>query len=100
MGTYTNLAQSPPVQPSKLNPVEGNSATWPQSSVQNRPESLSSRLRNLPYKRRTKRSSFEFYEDQLLLLKKLVYEATVNGENLSQSDLVRTALDEFLKNKR
>lgn len=59
------------------------------------PESFS-----FPSKRRTKRHSFEFYDDQILAIKRLVYEATISGENISQSDIVRAALDEYLNNNK
>lgn len=53
----------------------------------------------LPTKRRTKRYSFEFYEDQLLKMKQLKYQAEMNGERLSLSDIVRVALDDYLSDK-
>ena len=53
----------------------------------------------LPYKRRTKRYSFEFYEDQLIVLKRLKYEAEMTGERVNLSDFAREALDEYLKAK-
>jgi hypothetical protein len=54
---------------------------------------------NLPIKRRTKRYSFEFYEDQLIQLKKLKYQAEMTGEQITQSDMVREALDLYLKER-
>lgn len=101
MGTYSNLVNTTTILPAKPSPAEDISSRQAQNGdSQNPAPSSVPHLPTLPYKRRTKRSSFEFYEDQLLLLRKLVYDAAVNGENLSQSDLVRMALDEFLKTKR
>jgi hypothetical protein len=57
------------------------------------------RTDDLPTKRRTKRYSFEFYEDQLLHLKRLKYRAEMDGKSLSLSDLVRQALDAYLQNR-
>ena len=54
---------------------------------------------SLPTKRRTKRYSFEFYEDQLMKLKQLKYQAEMAGESLTLSDIVRSALDLYLQEK-
>ena len=53
----------------------------------------------LPIKRRTKRYSFEFYDDQLVKLKQLKYQAEMAGEQVSQSEMVRQALDAYLQDK-
>lgn len=53
----------------------------------------------LPLKRRTKRYSFEFYEDQLVRLKQLKIKAEMEGESLSLSDMARMAFDDYLKDK-
>jgi hypothetical protein len=53
----------------------------------------------LPYKRRTKRYSFEFYEDQLVKLRQLKIQAEMSGQSLSQSNIVREALDQYLNDK-
>ena len=57
------------------------------------------RTDGLPVKRRTKRYSFEFYEDQLVRLKQLKIRAELAGESLSLSDMVRSALDDYLDDK-
>ncbi len=56
--------------------------------------------RPLYEKRRTRRYSFEFYEDQITQLKKLKYEAEMVGERVTLSDLVREALDGYLSERR
>ena len=53
----------------------------------------------LPIKRKTKRYSFEFYDDQLMKLKQLKYQAEMAGEQVSQSEMVRQALDAYLQDK-
>ena len=57
------------------------------------------RPEGLPVKRRTKRYSFEFYEDQLVRLKQLKIQAELAGEGLSLSDMVRSALDDYLDDR-
>lgn len=51
----------------------------------------------LPVRRRTRRYSFEFYDDQIVKLKRLKYEAEMRGERVSLSDFARDALDDYLK---
>jgi hypothetical protein len=51
----------------------------------------------LPVKRLTKRFSFEFYVDQLARLKRLKNHVEEKGETISLSDIVRQALDNYLK---
>lgn len=112
MGTYSDLMQSKPTTPLKSNLKGSDSAqlnkpeNTPEEETKKQPsERFSVRkteqsdpfLASFPYKRRTKRYSFEFYDDQILAIKRLVYEANLSGENISQSDIVRAALDEYLK---
>lgn len=51
----------------------------------------------LPVKRKTRRYSFEFYDDQLTRLKRLKYRVENTGENITLSDMVRQAVDQYLK---
>ncbi len=51
----------------------------------------------LPVKRRTRRYSFEFYDDQLTRLKRLKYRVEMSGENITLSVMVRQAVDQYLK---
>lgn len=53
----------------------------------------------LPTKRRSTRYSFEFFEDQIVKIKRLKYEAEQAGQKLSLSDIARQALDEYLADK-
>lgn len=57
------------------------------------------RTATLPLKRRTKRYSFEFFDDQIVTLKQLKIKAEMDGESLSLSEIVRAAMDEYLKDK-
>jgi hypothetical protein len=54
----------------------------------------------IPIRRRTKRYSFEFYEDQIFGLKALKREAEDRGENVTLSDMAREAFDFFLNNRK
>lgn len=51
----------------------------------------------LPIKRKTKRYSFEFYDDQLTRLKRLKNRVEMDGGNISLSDIVRQAVDNYLE---
>ena len=53
---------------------------------------------DLPIRRTTKRYSFEFYEDQILRLRKIKIEAGLEGESIFLSEIVRRALDEYFEN--
>jgi hypothetical protein len=57
------------------------------------------RTESLPLKRRTKRYSFEFYDDQLSKLKRLKMQAEMRGEQLTLSDMAREAFDTYLKDR-
>lgn len=103
MGTYSKLAASNNVfsKESEKNLIEKPLNTPNSSANQEEPTSPTSSLsKTLSYKRRTKRYSFEFYEDQIFSIKRLIYEAHLTGENISQSDIVRQALDEFLDKRK
>ena len=51
----------------------------------------------LPLRRGTKRYSFEFYVDQLEKLRRIKTEEGLKGRNLNLSEIVRSALDEYLE---
>src|SRR5258706_14596254 len=57
------------------------------------------RTDKLPIKRKTKRYSFEFYDDQLTGLKNLKHRVEAAGENITLSEMVRQAVDTYLKAK-
>lgn len=50
---------------------------------------------HIPLRRRTKRYSFEFFEDQLVRLRQMKIEAEMKGESVFLSQIVRQAMDEF-----
>jgi hypothetical protein len=52
---------------------------------------------DLPVRRRTKRYSFEFFEDQIIRLRQMKIEAVMRGESIFLSQIVRQALDEFFE---
>jgi len=83
------------------NELRGSSAffTRPAQNMEERPTPSSPRqvTSTLPQRRKTKRGSFEFFEDQLDLIKRLS-EGTKQTDNfVSQSDIVRAALDDYLE---
>jgi hypothetical protein len=51
----------------------------------------------LPVKRITKRYSFEFFEDQITILKGIKYRIEMTGERIAMSVMVREALDAYLE---
>jgi hypothetical protein len=101
----SGLADSPfftPPSSVTVSRVAGSENVFPPPSERNSERTLfrsENRTVDLPIKRRTKRYSFEFYEDQLTKLKKLKYQADISGESLSLSDMVRQALDRYLQNQ-
>jgi hypothetical protein len=110
-GTYSKLftQQSPPQkidpdpapisQPIEVpapNRTELRSEKRSETQVDIQPENRST---SLPIKRKTKRYSFEFYDDQIFKLKQLKRDAEDNGEYLTLSDMAREALDFYLKSK-
>ena len=52
---------------------------------------------DLPVRRRTKRYSFEFFEDQIIRLRQMKIEAVMQGKSIFLSQIVRQALDEFFE---
>ena len=53
---------------------------------------------DLPVKRKTKRYSFEFYEDQIQQIKKIKIHTELQGKIIAMSEIVRKAVDDYLKN--
>lgn len=91
----------PGVVPAATEPVEAernNARTSERTEIRTEFRS-ENRSVVLPVKRRTKRYSFEFYEDQIVRLKQLKIKAEMEGESLSLSDMARIAFDEYLKDK-
>jgi hypothetical protein len=99
----SGLADSPFFSPPASKPIqEGENRTTERISerTESRTDNRSEKRTDaLPTKRRTKRYSFEFYEDQLIKLKHLKYEAEMGGKILTLSDIVRVALDAYLQDK-
>ena len=53
----------------------------------------------LPIKRRTKRYSFEFYDDQIQKIRQLKIQTEMRGETIAMSEIVRMAVDQYLNNQ-
>ena len=92
------VPEQSPTPPSKDNPSQIKPQT---ERTEFRTEKRSeNRTVTLPVQRRTKRYSFEFYEDQILAIKKLKYDAEMAGIRVSLSDFAREALDVYLQEKQ
>lgn len=101
MGTYSNLLKQQPGKGEATEVYRSESETaQPSERKSERTENRSEiRTNTLPIRRRTKRYSFEFYDDQIIQLKRLKRLAEDQGENVTLSDIAREALDLYLKRK-
>ncbi|MCC6613386.1 MAG: hypothetical protein IT320_07905 [Anaerolineae bacterium] len=107
MGTYSSLLQPKPVPKDKpVEPPQASSSA-PESERNSERTVIRSEVRTdertmemLPVRRRTRRYSFEFYDDQIFALKKLKRAAEDRGEQLTLSDMARAAFDLYLQSKR
>lgn len=54
----------------------------------------------IPERRKTTRYSFEFFEDQIVDIKRLKYQAEMEGRKVSLSDFARQAFDTYLKQQK
>lgn len=102
MSKKSGLADSPFFSNSPQTPERHTAVVYSNEKTERKTERTENRTPPLPDKRRTKRYSYEFFEDQIMAVKRLKYEADMAGERVSQSDFVRDALDrylEHLKNK-
>jgi hypothetical protein len=89
-----------PIKPAKPTSDTGETPERNSERKTERTEKRSEfRTLDLPLKRRTKRYSFEFYDDQIVRLKQLKIQAEMRGESLNLSDMARAALDAYLKDR-
>ena len=95
--THLPPVQSPPQSP-EIEPAEVEPST--ERTKFRTEERSENRTATLPVKRPTRRNSYEFYEDQILAIKKLKYEAEMAGYQVGLSDFAREAFDLYLQNKR
>ena len=87
-----------PINSKNIHPnINKSSEILPEILTEKRSEKRPVRL---PIKRRTKRNSFEFYEDQLDEIKKIKIETELDGASISQSEIVREAIDFYFKTVR
>jgi hypothetical protein len=89
-----------PIKPrlSDQEPIKSNrSEIRTENRTEEHPE-IRSELRSvkLPIKRRTKRYSFEFYDDQIQQIRLIKIQTEMNGETIAMSEIVRQALDKYL----
>ncbi|MEO8391778.1 MAG: hypothetical protein ABI700_02195 [Chloroflexota bacterium] len=95
----SGLADSPFFSPTAQEQVQGEVKRTLERNSERTENRSEKHTEALPTKRRTKRYSFEFYDDQLIKLKHLKYQAEMDGKILSLSDIVRVALDAYLQDK-
>lgn len=69
----------------------------PEYRTENRTEM---RTVHLPIKRRTKRYSFEFFEDQITKIRTIKIETELAGDSISLSEIAREALDHYFETVR
>jgi hypothetical protein len=80
-------------KPIKSNRSEMRTENRTEEHPEIRPELRSVKL---PIKRRTKRYSFEFYDDQIQQIRLIKIQTEMNGETIAMSEIVRQALDQYL----
>jgi hypothetical protein len=91
-------SEQSPTPSSEADPAQINT---PNERTEFRTEKRSeNRTVALPTQRRTRRYSYEFYEDQILAIKKLKYDAEMAGHRVKLSDFAREAFDLYLQDKR
>jgi hypothetical protein len=94
----TEVFRSPLPNPVDIPNVSPPTTERKSERSENRTEARTeNRSDGLPTKRKTRRYSFEFYDDQLLRLKRLKYRVEMSGENITLSVMVRQAVDHYLK---
>lgn len=92
------LSVNPPMAETPVfNPEKGERNS--ERSENRTEERTEFRSEPLPIKRRTKRYSFEFFDDQIVRLKRLKNRVEENGESVTLSDMVRQALDRYLADR-
>jgi hypothetical protein len=100
-----NLSDLSPIKPKPVQPPENQNSSDTERfserknerhSVRNNERSEKRSLK-FPVKRGTKRYSFEFYLDQIATLKRMRAKAEIAGESINLSEVIRTALDEYLE---
>lgn len=79
----------------KYHRTEMRTENSPEEQTEIRSEFRSVRL---PIKRRTKRYSFEFYDDQIQQIRMIKIKTEMKGESIAMSEIVRQAIDQYLQN--
>ncbi len=97
-----DISGTVPIKP-RLTGKENIESNRSEMRTENRTEEhpeIRSELRSvkLPIKRRTKRYSFEFYDDQIQQIRLIKIQTEMNGETIAMSEIVRQALDRYLNN--
>ena len=98
-----DISGTVPIKP-RLTGKEDVSPDRSEIRTENRTEEhaeIRSELRtvSLPIKRRTKRYSFEFYDDQIQQIRLIKIQTEIDGETIAMSEIVRQAVDQYLNKK-
>jgi len=98
-----DISGTVPIKP-RLSDIEDIRSNRSEFRAENRTEEhaeIRSELRtvSLPIKRRTKRYSFEFYDDQIQQIRLIKIQTEINGETIAMSEIVRQAVDQYLNKK-
>jgi hypothetical protein len=82
--------------PAPIRPLPSEERTIERSSVRSE---IRTEIRtvSIPIRRPARRYSFEFYDDQIVEMKRLKHEAEMRGEKVSLSDIARQAIDVYLE---
>ncbi len=109
MGTYDDLLkldQTLPLaapKPSKTAdmPVTHSEPPAPSQPAKKTPTKAQAApsILGVDHRRNTTRGSFEVYQDQLRVLRQVSLQARLSGDDLSMSEMVREALDEYIHHK-
>ena len=98
-----DISGTVPIKP-RLSDKEDIRSNHSEIRTENRTEEhaeIRSELRtvSLPIKRRTKRYSFEFYDDQIQQIRLIKIQTEIDGETIAMSEIVRQAVDQYLNKK-
>lgn len=94
-GTVPIKPRLPDIEDIRSNRSEIRAENRTEEYPENRSEFHSIKL---PIKRQTKRYSFEFYDDQIQQIRMIKIQTEMKGESIAMSEIVRQALDRYLKN--
>ncbi|CAN5721941.1 hypothetical protein BH23CHL2_BH23CHL2_19800 [soil metagenome] len=98
--TTTAAPAGRPLAPPITRPTDTSTTPPSGRSTDGAAERPASRAEHRPRQRSLQRRSFEFYVDQLEILKAWSLQAQLRGEKTSMSEMLRSALDTYLAAQR